>query len=74
MKTAKSDQLAQNIKSTCCKLQQEMEDKPYIRPGSGKAKVFNSLDDLKVIIPDLDVSGEFYQREPDLPDLTWDIE
>ena len=46
MKTPKSDQLAQNIKSTCSKLQQEMEDKPYIRPGSGKAKIFNSLTEL----------------------------
>jgi len=46
MKTPKSDQLSQNIKSTCQKLK-EATDKPYTRPGKGEEKVFNSLADLK---------------------------
>lgn len=60
----KADQLHQNIKSTCSKLQQEMEDKPYIRPG--QKKIWNSLADLKVLL------SEDNKQTDD--DLTWDIE
>jgi len=64
-KSNKADQLAQNIKSTCSKLQQEMEDKPYIRPGKGETKIWSNLADLKDLLPENKKTGYAHFTEED---------
>lgn len=46
----KAQQLIQNIKSTCQKLAEEMQAKPYTRPGSGQENIFNSFEVLSEIM------------------------